>query len=263
MTDKPHSRIPHPGATYRMKGSRKLYKFRTKGEIGDRSNPQSIAKPDEYRLDKVSKSGNYRPGHSSYMKKKTMSDRLKSGEMVRENLMLTYQFVKRLTTPFNEWPSYNTGVHDESGNLLVLEGQRTEQQEQSFNKFDLISLRLKKIMESIPGGNTRLASYAAAMMIINEQWEDKSESEILSESNDMYVDYLRMFRLNKYARALEEMPTVSMGSGAIAGGGINGPDDVKVAKKARKKYKNQNKIDAEDYHMGIKAFVNQKFNGMY
>ena len=43
----------------------------------------------------------------------------------RENLMLTYQFVKRLTTPFNEWPSYNTGVHDESGNLLVLEGQRT------------------------------------------------------------------------------------------------------------------------------------------
>ena len=178
-------------------------------------------------------------------------------------IMLTYQFVKRLTTPFNEWPSYNTGVHDESGNLLVLEGQRTEQQEQSFNKFDLISLRLKKIMESIPGGNTRLASYAAAMMIINEKWEDKSESEILSESNDMYVDYLRMFRLNKYARALEEMPTVSMGSGAIAGGGINGPDDVKVSKKARKKYKYQNKMDAEDYHMGIKAYVNQKFNGMY
>ena len=59
-------------------------------------------------------------------------------------IMLTYQFVKRLTTPFNEWPSYNTGVHDESGNLLVLEGQRTEQQEQSFNKFDLICLRLKK-----------------------------------------------------------------------------------------------------------------------
>jgi hypothetical protein len=262
MTDKPHSRIPTPGATYRMRGSRKLYKFRTK-EPTTGSNPQAVAKPDEYRLDLHTKSGRYKPGHSSYMKKKTMSDRLKSGEMVRENLMLTYQFVKRLTTPFNEWPSYNTGVHDESGNLLVLEGQRTEQQEQSFNKFDLICLRLKKIMESIPGGNTRLASYAAAMMIINEKWEDKSESEILSESNDMYVDYLRMFRLNKYARALEEMPTVSMGSGAIAGGGINGPDDVKVSKKARKKYKNQNKMDAEDYHMGIKAYVNQKFNGMY
>ena len=263
MTDRPHSRIPHPGATYRMKGSRKRYKFRTKGEIGDRTSPQSIAKPDEYRLDRVTGSGRYKPGHSSYMKKKTMSDRLKSGEMVRENLMLTYQFVKRLTTPFNEWPSYNTGVHDESGNLLVLEGQRTEVQEQSFNKFDLISLRLKKILESIPEGNTRLASYAAAMMIVKENWEDKSESDILSESNDTFIDYLRMFKLNKYARALEEMPTVSMGSGAIAGGGINGPDDVKVSKKARKKYKSSNKEEAENYHMGIQAYVNQKFNGMF
>ena len=46
MTDRQHSRIPHPGANYRMKGSRKRYKFRTKVEIGDRTNPQSIAKPD-------------------------------------------------------------------------------------------------------------------------------------------------------------------------------------------------------------------------
>ena len=93
--------------------------------------------------------------------------------------------------------------------------------------------------------------------------EDKSESDILSESNDTFIDYLRMFKLNKYARALEEMPTVSMGSGAIAGGGINGPDDVKVSKKARKKYKSANKEEAENYHMGIQAYVNQKFNGMF
>ena len=65
MTDRPHSRIPHPGATYRMKGSRKRYKFRTKGEIGDRTSPQSIAKPDEYRLDRVTGSGRYKPGHLS------------------------------------------------------------------------------------------------------------------------------------------------------------------------------------------------------
>ena len=261
--ERPHSRIPTPGATYRSKGSRIKYKFRTKGEIGDRTNPQVSAKPDEYRLDRLTGSGRYKPGHSSYIKKKTMSDRLKSGEMVRENLMLTYQFVKRLTTPFNEWASYGTGVHDEAGNLLVLEGQRTEQQEQSFNKFDLISLRLKKILESIPEGNTRLASYAAAMMIIKERWEDKSESDILSESSQTYIDYLRMYKLDTYNRALEEMPTVSMGSGAIAGGGINGPDDVKVSKKARKKYKSSNKEEAENYHMGIQAYVNSKFNGMF
>ena len=58
------------------------------------------------------------------------------------------------------------------------------------------------------------------------------------------------------------MPANSMGGGAIAGGGINGPDDVKVAKKARKRYKTNNKREAEDYHGGLKAFVNMKFNGL-
>ena len=58
------------------------------------------------------------------------------------------------------------------------------------------------------------------------------------------------------------MPTNAMGSGAIAGGGVNGPDDVKMAKKARKKYKTQNKIDATNYHGGLKHYVNMRFNGI-
>ena len=263
MTDRPHSRIPHPGATYRMKGSRKLYKFRTKGEIGDRTSPQVTAKPDEYRLDKVSKSGNYRPGHSSYIKKKTMSDRLKSGDMVRENLVNSFEFTKRLATPFNRWSAYDSGVIDEEGNIIVAEEDRTELQSLSFTNFDVLSLRLKKLLEHIPGGKTRLAAYAANLMIMKENWHNMSEQEIIHESNDTFIEYLRLYKLDKYNRALEEMPTVNMGSGAIAGGGINGPDDVKVAKKARKHYKQQNKEDAENYHSGIQFYVNQKFNGMF
>ena len=257
MTDKPHSRIPQPGATYRMKGSRKLYKFRTKG------GEQSIAKPDEYRLDRVTKSGNYKPGHSSYTKKKTMSDRLKSGDMVRESLVNSFEFTKRLATPFSRWSAYDSGVIDEEGNIIVAEEDRTELQSLSFTNFDVLSLRLKKLLEHIPGGKTRLAAYAANLMIMKENWQDMSEQEIIHESNDTFIEYLRLYKLDKYNRALEEMPTVNMGSGNIAGGGVNGPDDVKVAKKARKHYKQQNKEDAENYHLGIQTYVNQKFNGMF
>ena len=256
MTDKPHSRIPTPGATYRMKGSRKLYKFRTKG------GEQSIAKPDEYRLDRHTKSGNYKPGHSSYMKKKTMSDRLKSGDMVRESLINSFEFTKRLATPFDRWVAYDTGVIDEEGNIIVTEDQRTQEQQDSFTNFDVLSLRLKKLLEHIPGGKTRLAAYAANLMIQKENWQEMTEQEIIHESNETFIEYLRLYKLDKYNRALEEMPTVNMGSGAIAGGGVNGPDDVKVAKKARKHYKQQNKEDASNYHMGIQAYVNQKFNGI-
>ena len=100
-------------------------------------------------------------------------------------------------------------------------------------------------------------------MVVKEDWHNRTEQDIIHESNETFIEYLRLYKLDKYNRALEEMPTVSMGSGAIAGGGINGPDDVKVSKKKQKHYKQQNKEDASNYHMGIQTYVNQKFNGLF
>ena len=125
-----------------------------------------------------------------------------------------------------------------------------------------LELLEKKLLEKIPGGRTRLASYAAALYLVRENWEHKTEEQILSEDSSDFADYIRVFRLSNFKRALEEMPANAMGGGAIAGGGINGPDDVKVSKKARKRYKTDNKKEAEDYHQGLKAFVNMKFNGL-
>ena len=133
--------------------------------------------------------------------------------------------------------------------------------EESTEPFDILTTKLKGMLESMEGGNTRLAYYAAAHLMLNEDWEDKSEQEI-NQILENFADYVKIYRLDNFKRGLEEMPTTAMGSGAIAGAGVNGPDDVKVAKKARKKYKSQNKIDAENYHQGIQQFVNMKFNGM-
>ena len=132
--------------------------------------------------------------------------------------------------------------------------------EESTEPFDILTTKLKGMLESMEGGNTRLAYYAAAHLMLNEDWEDKSEQEI-NQILENFADYVKIYRLDNFKRGLEEMPTNAMGSGAIAGAGVNGPDDVKVSKKARKKYKSQNKIDAENYHQGIQQFVNMKFNG--
>lgn len=132
--------------------------------------------------------------------------------------------------------------------------------EESTEPFDILTTKLKGMLENMEGGNTRLAYYAAAHLMLNEDWEDKSEQEI-NEILENFADYVKIYRLDNFKRGLEEMPTNAMGSGAIAGAGVNGPDDVKVSKKARKKYKTQNKIDAENYHQGIQQFVNMKFNG--
>ena len=33
------------------------------------------------------------------------------------DLYIVYQFIRRLATPFKEWPAYKTGVIDERGNI--------------------------------------------------------------------------------------------------------------------------------------------------
>jgi hypothetical protein len=178
------------------------------------------------------------------------------------DMFVVYQFIRRLATPFNKWDAYKSGVIDDNGNIKVKPRDRTPAQNRSFKVFDVMILKLKKIMEKVPFGRSRLASYAAALYLIRENWDEKSEEQILSESAEDFTDYIRVYRLDNYKRALEEMPTNAMGSGVIAGGGVNGPDDVKMAKKARKKYKTQNKIDAANFHGGLQHYVNQRFNGI-
>lgn len=179
------------------------------------------------------------------------------------DLFVVYQFIRRLATPFNKWEAYKTGVIDDRGNIKVKPRDRDAKQNQSFKVFDVMILKLKRILEKIPFGRTKLASYAAALYLVKENWEEKDEQQILSESSEDFADYIRIYRLENYKKAIdEEMPTNSAGAGNVAGMGIGGPNDVKVTRKARKKYKEQNKIDAANYHGGIQHYVNQRFNGI-
>ena len=84
------------------------------------------------------------------------------------NLFMVYQFLKRLATPFSQWPAFAEGVIDERGNILIpIKKRNTVRQRNAFGKFDLLVLKLKKLLEKVPGGKSRLASYAAALYLIN------------------------------------------------------------------------------------------------
>ena len=162
------------------------------------------------------------------------------------DVFMVYQFLKRLATPFNKWDAFKTGVIDRQGNIITKKRQRTAEQNKSFKIFDVMILRLKRLLGEIPGGKTRIASYAAALWLIKEDWEQRSEEELLSEGmTDLDVDflhYMREARNRKFTNFIndlkqisnEEAPANSAGGGAIAGMGVNGPSDVKVSRNVRK-----------------------------
>ena len=163
------------------------------------------------------------------------------------DLFLVYQFIKRLATPFKEWDAYKLGIIDEKGNQLVKRKQFKKQKEHdAFGIFDLMITKLKRLLEKVPGGKTRIASYAAALYLIKEHKaiEDQGEDYVITEerlqelmtlveNSDYDIDAL-------FEKAMEEdAPTNSVGGGHIAGtGGAGG--EPGFSPKAMKKYKKKN-----------------------
>jgi|TARA_R110002074_G_scaffold396691_1_gene586340 hypothetical protein len=160
------------------------------------------------------------------------------------DLFLVFNFIKRLVTPFKKWDAYKEGVIDVNGNILLRRKDfTTKAQSNSFGVFDQLILNLKKLLAKLPGGQTKLASYAAALWLIKEQ-KTVEENQMLSEGNDEYLaeQFLEAAEARfmlEYAdieeAAAEEENTV--GSGAIAGLGVGAQGEPGVSKKAQKKHK--------------------------
>lgn len=168
------------------------------------------------------------------------------------DLFLVYQFIRRLATPFESWDAYKQGVIDKDGNILVKKINRNSEQRKSWGTFDVMVANLKKLLAKVPGGSSKIASYAAALYLIRE-WNHFSSDSLLTEDiteeqlneslsifNDRYVDYILIAEnVNKKINTtpeLDEEPVNSVGSGNIAG-----MDGSAFSKSAQTKWTSGNK----------------------
>lgn len=133
------------------------------------------------------------------------------------NLYLTYQFLKRLATPFDEWPAYKLGIIDAEGNALKKSATFTSPEEdRAWGPFDRLVARIKRLLGKLPGGKTKFASYAAALLLIREYHNPSN-----LEDDDLLYEAL----IVEYDRVLNEdgegaTPVNNVGSGKIAGLGV-------------------------------------------
>ena len=100
------------------------------------------------------------------------------------DLFLVYQFIRRLATPFDKWDAYKEGVIDDKGNILIKKKDRDSKQKKAFGVFDVMVRNMKRILAKLPGGSTRLASYAAALFLIKEHKAFTEESLITEDINE-------------------------------------------------------------------------------
>lgn len=166
------------------------------------------------------------------------------------DLYLVYQFIKRLTTPFVDWPAYKLGIIDEKGNQLKKRKNLTKIAERdAFGIFDLMILKLKRLLAKLPGGQTRLATYAAALWLVKEsddieQYGEELTEEAIESKFNQYLHYTtEAYSVNdKFEMMMEDgivgsgaAPVNSAGSGAIAGIGVGKDGEPGVSKRAQRR----------------------------
>lgn len=96
--------------------------------------------------------------------------------------VIAYQFVKMLSQPFDEWKAYELGIIDEDGKTLRKRNKlKTQEEKNSFTTFHVMVRNLKLIMSKLPGGKSKLMSFAAALYLLKEDREDVLGQEQLQE----------------------------------------------------------------------------------
>jgi hypothetical protein len=132
------------------------------------------------------------------------------------DLLLIYQFIKRLTTPFNKTEAYKLGLIDEKGKRL--KKAETKEEESAMGYFDRLVFNIKRLLEKVPGGSSRLGSYAAAMWLIKEEHTKEYTEEEIVEGLYETMNELDKMTTKKLNELFEDAPANATGS-AVAGTG--------------------------------------------
>ena len=104
------------------------------------------------------------------------------------NTILLFQFIKKLNTPFDKWPAYKLGIIDAQGNVLKKKVTlRTAEENNAWERIDIMICNIKKLLAKLPGGQTRLATAAASIYLLKETREIVDE-ELLIETIKLYED---------------------------------------------------------------------------
>lgn len=138
-----------------------------------------------------------------------------------QNIFLLY-FLKKLVTPFIKTDAYKLGLIDETGaRLKKIKDLKTTAEKNALTRLDILVFNIKRLIERLPLGKTKLATLATALFLLRE-----SNGLLMSELEESEMALGMMIEANvkgmnkiHLARIYEEIANTSSG-GHMAG--LNG-----------------------------------------
>ena len=95
------------------------------------------------------------------------------------DLLITYRVIKLLVTPFEKQEAYKYGIIDKDGKVLrKAKDLQTAKEKDSYTLLHRFVFNLKRLINLIPGGKSKLGSYAAALGLLLKEQKELNAIEI-------------------------------------------------------------------------------------
>jgi hypothetical protein len=105
------------------------------------------------------------------------------------DLFYAYRFIKLLVTPWEKTEAFEFGIVDDNGKVLKkTSALKTSEEKAAYTVFHRLVFNIKRLLNKLPFGKTKLASWATALFLIKEE-TDMTEEEIMNILKKMDVDF--------------------------------------------------------------------------
>lgn len=100
------------------------------------------------------------------------------------DLAYTFRFIRMLVLDWKSWDAYKQGVIDENGKRNKDVKLDTDEKKNSYTHFIRLCANVKRLLNKVPGGSSKLGSFAAALYLVKEKYSlsDNKLRKILRES---------------------------------------------------------------------------------
>ena len=111
------------------------------------------------------------------------------------DLVFTIRFLKLLVTPFEKLGAFKAGIIDKDGkknpNFNTLKTDDREAYRTHYTAFIRLVINIKRIMAKAPGGQSAIARYGAALLLIKEHGE-LSDKELMKIHDATGIDAINL-----------------------------------------------------------------------
>lgn len=108
------------------------------------------------------------------------------------DLTYTFRFIRMLVLDWKSWDAYKEGIIDEEGKRVKSINIDTKEKKAAYTPFIRLAANVKRLLNKIPGGGSKLGSFAAALYLIKEKYnlDDTRLAEMCEKCELEILDFL-------------------------------------------------------------------------